>query len=398
MKEYKERYLTTSIHKRLSHVPVVALLGPRQCGKSTLAHHIISEQQNKLYLDLENSVDLNKLRDINAFFALNRDKLICLDEVQRVPELFAALRSIVDREKRNGQLLLLGSASRDLIRQSSESLAGRISYLELTPFLLSEVGMEHLHSLWLKGGFPRSFLESDTNESFIWRKDFIRTFLERDIPQLGFSIPSKSMERLWRMCAHNHGQMLNASKIGTSLGVSHHTVRTYVDILEATFLLRTLPPCEVNVKKRIVKTPKIYIRDSGILHALLDIKSHNDLLGHPIYGASWEGFVLEQIITQLPDWKPSFYRTASGVELDLILERGERRIAVQCKVSHSPSPTKGFWTALKDLHIEEAYIISPISDIYPIERGVIVAGIHEFLSQPVFLNPISHPPINIKDS
>ncbi len=371
--------MTPDIIRRFQHIPAVALLGPRQCGKSTLAKRIIAQMDDAVYLDLEKTSDINKLRDPEAFFLVNRGRLVCLDEIQRVPDLFSSLRSIIDEEGRNGQLLILGSASRDLIRQSSETLAGRISYLELNPFQLDEVGKSEIRALWLKGGFPRSFLEED-DVSYQWRKDFIRTFLERDIPQLGFRIPAAAMERLWRMCAHGHGQTLNASKIGASLGISHHTVRSYIDILAETFLLRVLLPYEANLKKRLIKSPKIYVRDSGLLHALLDIQTQNDLLGHPVYGASWEGFVLEAIISRTPDWRHFFYRTATGVELDLILEKGTRTIAVECKVSTAPKPTKGFWQALKDLAITETYIVAPIVESYPIERGVKVVSVAEFLS------------------
>ena len=379
MQTYRERFLTDTITNRLRQMPAIALLGPRQCGKSTLAKHIISQIDNGLYLDLEKNSDLNKLRDPEAFFTLNRGKLICLDEIQRVPELFPALRSVIDEEDRNGQLFMLGSASRDLIQQSSESLAGRISYLELTPFMLDEVDDDALRSLWLQGGFPQSFL-SDDDASYAWRMDFIRTFLERDIPQLGFNIPARSMDRLWRMCAHTHGQTLNASKIGASLGVSHHTVRSYIDILAETFLLRVLPPHVANIKKRLIKSPKIYLRDSGLLHALLNIETQNDLLGHTIYGASWEGFVLETIISRTPGWRHSFYRTASGVEMDLIIEKGKRKIAVECNVSSAPKPGRGFWQALEDLAISEAYIIAPVKDSYPIEKGVWVSSMAAFLN------------------
>ena len=361
-------------------MPAVAILGPRQCGKSTLAKHLIAGMENALYLDLERSSDLNKLRDIEAFFSLNRDKLVCLDEIQRIPELFPELRSIIDQEGRNGQMLMLGSASRELVQQSSESLAGRISYLELTPFQLEEVKKDELPTLWLQGGFPRSFL-ADTQASYEWRKDFIRTFLERDIPQLGFNIPARSMERLWRMCAHNHGQLLNASNIGSSLGVSHHTVRSYIDILTETFILRILHPYERNIKKRLIKSPKIYIRDTGILHALLDIQDHNTLLGHPVYGPSWEGFGIEAVIPKTPDWRHSFYRTASGVEIDLIMEKGDRTVAVEFKASTAPKPTRGFWQALDDLQISKTYIVAPVSDSYPIEKGVNVVSLNDFLQR-----------------
>ncbi len=377
MQTYIDRSLTIDLLRRLQDIPAVALLGPRQCGKSTLAKHLISQMDNGLYLDLEKRSDLNKLRDPEAFFGFNQDKLICLDEIQRVPELFSPLRSIIDEQNRNGQLLMLGSASRDLIQQSSESLAGRISYLELTPFQLTEVE-NSLRPLWVQGGFPRSFL-ANSRTSYEWRQDFIRTFLERDIPQLGFSIPAKAMERLWRMCAHYHGQTLNSSKIAGSLGVSHHTVRSYIDILAETFLLRILQPCEANVKKRLVKSPKVYVRDTGLLHALLDIEDYNDLLGNPVYGSSWEGFVLESIISRTPGWRHSFYRTASGVELDLILEKGRRTIGVECKVAMAPKPTRGFWQAIKDLHLTESYIVAPVDSTYPIEEGVKVVSLSDFL-------------------
>ncbi len=378
MQTYIQRSLTDNILMRLQQMPAVALLGPRQCGKSTLAKRLISPMTHGLYLDLEKSSDLNKLRDPEAFFALNHDKLICLDEIQRAPELFTFLRSTIDEEGRNGRFLVLGSASRDLIQQSSESLAGRIGYLEMTPFQLDEVGEPALRSLWLQGGFPRSFL-TDLEASHAWRMDFIRTFLERDIPQLGFAIPAKSMERLWRMCAHSHGQNLNTSKISGSLGTSHHTVRKYIDILAETFLLRILPPYEANIKKRLIKSPKIYLRDSGLLHALLDIETQNDLLGHPILGASWEGFVVENIIAATPDWHHFFYRTATGVELDLVMEKGQRKIALECKVSSAPKPGKGFWQAIDDLEITEAWIIAPIKGTYPIEKNVRVSAISDFL-------------------
>jgi hypothetical protein len=380
MQIFIERTVTGQVLRRLKQMPAVAMLGPRQCGKSTLAKHVIATLDGAVYLDLEKTSDLNKLRDPEAFFSLNRGKLVCLDEIQRIPEIFASLRSIIDDQDRNGQLLILGSASRDLIRQSSESLAGRISYLELTPFQLKEVGEDNLRLLWLQGGYPRSYLAA-REESYEWRKDFIRTFLERDIPQLGFNIPARSMERLWRMCAHSHGQLLNASKIGAALGVSHHTVRSYMDILAETFLLRLLPPYEANIKKRLIKSPKIYIRDYGLLHALLDIPSQNDLLGHPVYGASWEGFVIESVIAATPDWRHFFYRTATGVELDLVIEKGSRTIGIECKANTAPNPAKGFRQALRDLNISEVYIVAPVENSYPIEQGIQVVSVLELLAR-----------------
>ena len=252
MQGYVKRTLSEKIQQKLHNIPAVIILGPRQCGKTTLAKAFISGIARAVYLDLERPSDINKLRDPEAFFSLNADKLICLDEIQRVPELFAVLRGVIDANSRNGQFIILGSASPDLVKQSSETLAGRMSYLDLTPFLFMEVSQDDspsvLRELWLRGGFPRSYLMPDDRESFEWRLDFIRTFLERDIPQLGFRIPARALERLWKMCAHTHGQLLNSSRFGESLGVSHHTVRSYIDLLEQTFVLRVLQPYEANLK------------------------------------------------------------------------------------------------------------------------------------------------------
>jgi predicted AAA+ superfamily ATPase len=383
MQGYITRLITDEIKQKLSNIPAVLILGPRQCGKSTLAKTIISEMTNAIYLDLERPSDINKLTDPEAFFSLNANKLICLDEIQRTPDLFPVLRSIIDENKRNGQFIVLGSASHNLIKQSSETLAGRISYFELTPFLLKEISEDHhlnkLRKLWLRGGFPRSYLASNEKESFEWRLDFIRTFLERDIPQIGFRIPAKTLERFWKMCAHLHGQILNSSKLGESLGLSHHAVRSYVDLFDQTFVLRILRPYEPNLKKRLIKSPKIYLRDTGLLHALLGIEDHNDLLGHPVYGASWEGFVMENILSFLPDWAASFYRSSSGSEIDLILEKGRKRIVVECKASTSPSLNRGFWNAMNDLNIKEAWVIAPVKDTYPLENGVRVAPLQKFI-------------------
>jgi len=383
MQTYIERIITTKIKEKLGSIPGVVILSPRQCGKSTLAKAMISEIGGAVYLDLERPSDVSKLRDPEAFFSLNSDRLICLDEIQRAPELFPVLRSVMDENKQNGQFIILGSASPALIQQSSETLAGRISYFELTPFLLKEVSDDHhlktLRRLWLRGGFPRSYLASNEKESFEWRLDFIRTFLERDIPQLGFRTPAKTLERFWRICSHLHGQLLNSSKLGESMGVSHHTVRSYVDMLEQSFVLRVLQPYESNLKKRLIKSPKIYIRDSGILHALLGIENHNDLLGHPVYGASWEGLVIENILPLLPNWKASFYRTSSGSEIDLILEKGNKRVAIECKGATSPNLSRGFWNAVSEVKFQEVWVIAPIKEAYPIENGVMVAPPHRLV-------------------
>ena len=378
MNDYIYRILTPKIERKLVNVPVIAILGPRQCGKSTLAKQLLLSLKEHVYLDLERPSDMNKLRDAEAFFKLNRGKLICLDEIQRAPELFTIIRSEVDETGKNGQFMILGSASPDLLKQSSETLAGRIYYLELTPFLIREVvqkkNVEELRKLWLRGGFPRSYLAAGEFESYEWRLDFIRTFLERDIPALGFKVPARNIERAWRMCAHAHGQVLNRSKLGESLGVSHHTVQSYLDILTETYIARILTPLETNLKKRLIKSPKIYIRDAGLLHALLNIENQNDLLGHPGYGSSWEGFALENILSAARYWRPSFYRTSSGREIDLVLDRGKRRIAVEFKASTSPTVSKGFWAAFEDIDAGEGWVIAPVDDPYPIKSNITVAS------------------------
>ena len=383
--KYIPRQLEYELQECLQDFPVVALLGPRQCGKSTLVKALIRDRGDAVYLDLERPSDLHKLREPELFFAGTGGKLCCLDEIQRVPELFAPLRSIVDGESRNTQFLILGSASRDLIRQSSESLAGRIAYLELSPFLLSEISGNYpfrtLNDIWLRGGFPESLLARTDTASRRWRENFIRTFLERDIPQLGVHIPARMIQRVWQMCAHNQGQLLNSSQLGSSLGVSHTTLRSYIDLLEQTFMIRVLQPFSVNIKKRLVKSPKIYLRDTGILHALLAIDRYDDLLGHPVFGASWETVVLENIIATLPDWQPFFYRTAAGAEIDLLLVRGTRRIAIECKASTTPSVTRGFWNALDDLNVESATIIAPVKESYPFKKNIMVSSLHDFIEK-----------------
>jgi uncharacterized protein len=389
MQGYVPRRIQEQIGARLADFPVVAVLGPRQCGKTTLVRETLGGRPGVLYLDLERPSDLAKLRDPELFFSLHRSQgtatLFCLDEIQRVPEIFPLLRSLVDDEQRPGQFLLLGSASRDLLRQTSETLAGRITYLELTPFLASELPTQEpgvLTRLWLRGGFPRSFLARSDESSRVWRESFVRAFLERDIPQLGFNVPAPTLHRLWRMLAHVHGQMLNSSQLGMALGVSHTTIRSYLDLLAQTFMVRLLEPFAAsNTKKRLVKSPKVYVRDSGILHSLLQVDRLDDLLAHPAYGASWEGLVIENVIAALPDWQASFYRTASGAEIDLVLERGRRRIGIECKASTAPVVTRGFWSALDDLGIDEAWIVAPVDAPYPIRSGVTVTPLNLLLER-----------------
>lgn len=385
MHAYLSRKFESLIVSDLKIFPCVAILGPRQCGKSTLALHLQKTLPNFLYLDLENPADLRKLDDPLVFFERNGDALLCLDEIQRRPDLFPVLRSILDRGGKKGRVIILGSASPELIRQSSETLAGRISYIELTPFLLSEVytSPDDMYTIWLRGGFPESFLARDDSISGRWRTSFVRTFLERDIPQLGIAIPARNIGRLWRMCAHSHGQVLNSSRLGESMGVSHHTVKNYLNILEQTFMIRQMEPYSDNLKKRLVKSPKIYIRDSGILHSLLDIGSFNDLLGHPGYGSSWEGFVIENILSELSGsgYRGSFYRTSNGSEIDLVLEKGTSRMAVECKASSAPEVTRGFYHALEDLGVDAAWVIAPVRECYTLKGGVRVASLPAFLKE-----------------
>lgn len=359
---------------------MVTLLGPRQVGKSTLAKRIINATSKGVYLDLERPSHLRKLETPEYFFSQNKDSLVCLDEIQRRPEIFPLLRSFIDEQKKNGQFLILGSAGKDLLRQSSESLAGRISYLKMTPFTLLELSKKRMEDLWLRGGFPRSFLGKNQTASVDWRENYIRTFLERDVPQLGLRISFHSIGRLWSMLAYSHGQILNSSKIAGSLGVSSHTVNSYIDILEKTFLVRVLRPFSVNLKKRFVKSPKVYIRDSGILHSLMGIDSMNELFGHPAFGSSFEGFVMENIISSLPRWQFYFYRTKSGAEIDLLMIKGTRRVAVEIKVGKAPTLQRGFWTAVDDVKAEEKYLIAPVDSTYTIQGDVKVVHPSDFLS------------------
>jgi uncharacterized protein len=377
------RRLEAEIVEALHHFPAVALLGPRQCGKTTLAKALVGQRPGAVYLDLERPSDRRRLSDPELYFrglrSAGESPLVCLDEIQRVPEIFPVLRSVLDEEARPGQLLMLGSASPELLRQSSESLAGRLACLELTPFLAGEVALDtaaDLDRYWFRGGFPRSFLAATTAASGLWRESFVRTFLERDIAQLGFDIPPESLRRLWTMLAHLHGQVLNTARLGAALGVSHTTARRYVDLLVSTYMVRLLPPLEANAGKRLVKSPKVYLRDTGILHCLLEIDDHSALLGHPVRGASWEGLVIENAIASHPGWAPHFYRTSHGAELDLVLTRGNRRIAIECKATVAPDPTAGFWNALKDVEPDETTIVSPIlGSGYPLRAGVRVVGL-----------------------
>ncbi len=373
MHDYVGRLAEKELKKALKRSPAVAVLGPRQCGKSTLAREFI-KNINSIYLDLQDRTDQNKLNEPELFFDRYRHKLICLDEIQRVPDLFSTLRSEIDRDRRPGRFLMLGSASRDLVRQTNESLAGRIAYLDLTPFLLLEVESRvDWQTHWLRGGFPESVLANDNRDSLDWRLDFIRTFLERDIPNLGFSIPVPTMERLWRLLAHYHGQVVNFSKLADAASISVPTLKKYLAILEQTYMVLTLPPFASNLKKRLVKSPKIYLRDSGILHALLDIERYDQLLAHPLNGASWEGFARENLLAAMARHRPSFVRTSNGAEIDLVMERGSQVEVFEFKLSKSPKPSRGFHELIGALKPYKAWLVAPVDAPYPLSKEVMVS-------------------------
>lgn len=371
--QIRRTYEIELLKKLLKDNPIVAILGPRQCGKTTLSHQLSSAWPSDVTtFDLENPRDIESLR--NPLLALEGIKgLIIIDEIQRSAELFPVLRVLSDRSP-NTKYLILGSASRDLIRQSSESLAGRISYLEIGGFSLKLVGAEKSERLWIRGAFPRSFLASGEGASYQWRQDFVATFLERDIPQLGFGISAKSLGRFWRMLAHYHGQVFNASEIGKSLEVSDHTAQRYLDMLSGTFMVRQLRPWFYNTKKRIIKRPKIYFRDSGILHALLSLEGKKDVLSHPKLGASWEGFALEETIKalRLREDEAFFWGVHSAAELDLVFEKKGRLYGIEIKYAQAPSFTSSMRSALMELSLKHLWVIYPGDKEYPLDTRVTV--------------------------
>ncbi len=343
-----------------------------------------------IYLDLENRRDLQKIQDIEAFHVENSDKLIVLDEVQRLPEIFAPLRGIIDQERRKGnragQFLFLGSASIDLLQQSSESLAGRIAYMELYPIDVTEYAdnsLEKLNSLWVRGGFPESLLSASDQNSLNWRHDFIKTYLERDIPQLGPRIPAETLERFWTMLAHNQGSVLNASNFARNLDVSSMTVGRYLDLMTDLLLVRRLKPWTVNVGKRLVKSPKIYVRDSGITHALLNISDYNGLLGHPVVGGSWEGFVIENIMSVSPSRvQPYYYGTPGGAEIDLVLEfPGGAKWAIEIKRSSAPSVSKGFYSGCEDIKPDKRFVIYSGMESFPMGEGITAISLPNLMQE-----------------
>lgn len=380
---YISRKLAAVVQESLCTVPVTALLGPRQCGKSTLARHLVAGMPDSLFLDLERRSDLRKLAEPEWFLEQQAGRLVVLDEVQRTPDIFTILRVLADEPSGKYRFLILGSASPDLLRQSSESLAGRIRYHELTPLLWSELQetKRSLNKHWFRGGFPDSLLADDDEGSRLWRESFIRTFIEKDIGLLDVGASADMTGRLWRMLAHYHGQTLNTARLGQALGVSHTTIRKYVGILEQTFMLRLLSPWESNLGKRLTKSPKVYIRDAGIVHELLEIDSFEDLAGHPVIGASWEGWCIEQISATLPGWRASFCRTSNGEEVDLVMERGRKRLAFEFKATSAPALTRGCRTLLRDIEPEHTWVVCPIKTGWPLHEGVTVASMDETLAQ-----------------
>ena len=376
----------------LQRFPAVALLGPRQAGKTTLALSLEEQlRPQALYLDLELPSDRAKLADPELYLSQHRDRLVILDEIHRLPDIFQTLRSLIDHRRRTGkkdsQFLLLGSASMDLMHQSAETLAGRIAYLELTPFTAAEVGgtsPSAPDALWLRGGFPESFLADDDEGSFEWRTAFIQTNLERDVPALGPRVPAETLRRFWQMLAHNQGQMFNGAQLAAGLGVSGHTIARYLDILVDLLLVRRLQPWASNVRKRLVRSPKVYVRDSGLVHALLGIRTQEELFGHPIVGPSWEGMLIENILSSLPATVRSwFYRTSAGAEIDLVLEFGPKNIwAIEIKRSISnPVPSKGFYIGCADLQAARQIILYPGKESYRTDPRSEVMSLDQFIKE-----------------
>jgi hypothetical protein len=371
-----KRSLENDIRLSLVQFPAVGIIGSRQVGKTTLAMMIVESRPDKaVYLDLERPSDLAKLGDAELYLRSAADSLVIIDEIQRRPDLFPVIRSLIDEQRRPGRFLILGSASPALLKQSSESLAGRIVYHELKPFDLREVGAspENINRLWNRGGYPESFLAESDAASLKWREAFIQTYLERDIPNLGLHIPAVTLRRFWLMLAHCQGQLWNGSKIAGSLGVDSKTARRYLDVLEDTFMVRQLPPLHTNLKKRLVKSPKVYLRDSGLLHALFGIETQEQLLGHPAAGASWEGWCMEQVLSVVrPNTAAYFYRTSAGAEIDLVLQPpgGEPLVTIEAKFSLDPRPTKGFWSALDDLQPVRSFVVYPGTEFYPLGENV----------------------------
>jgi predicted AAA+ superfamily ATPase len=386
-----KRAAQAEIVSLLEEFPAVGVLGPRQVGKTTLAEEIAaSVKPEPIYLDLERPSEAARLNEPEEYFELHKGKLIILDEIQRVPELFQILRGVIDRRRREGlrtgQFLILGSASLDLLKQSSESLAGRIAYKELSGFTVAEIDRKapkNFDRLWLRGGFPDSFLAKNDEASLRWRLNFISTYLERDVPQLGPRIPATTLRLLWTMLAHSQGGQLNIAQLGNNLDVTAPTAKRYVELLEDLLLIRTLRPWAGNVSKRLVRVPKVYIRDSGLTHALLNLTTLNDVLGHPVVGASWEGFVIENLLSSLPvGVTPWFYRTSAGAEIDLVIEKNSKeRYAIEIKRSQAPSVSKGFHLGCEDIKAKKRFIVYPGKERFPVSKEITAIPILDMMNE-----------------
>ncbi len=386
-----KRIAQEEITRLLGEFPAVGVLGPRQVGKTTIAEEIAhSISPESVYLDLESPSDQVKLTDPESYFELNKGKLIVLDEIQRMPEIFSVLRGVIDRRRRQGfrtgQFLILGSASLELLKQSSETLAGRIAYKELSGLNVMEIktgSVADQARLWLRGGFPDSYLAKNDEASLRWRMNFISTYLERDVPQFGPRIPAVTLRRMWTMLAHSQGGQINVAQLGANIDVSSPTAKRYIELLEDLLLIRTLRPWSGNIGKRLVRTPKIFIRDSGLTHALLNLSSLDDVLGHPVAGASWEGFVIENLLSCLPDGiTPWFYRTAAGAEIDLVLERNEKKkFAIEIKRSAAPVLSKGFHLGCEDVNATQRFVVYPGTERYPLSNDVTAIPLKEMIAE-----------------
>lgn len=373
---YLKRVLEHEVSAFLKEAPVVAVLGPRQCGKSTLIRHLVEKRKDAIFLDLERPSDLAKLADPEFYFSRCRGRLVCIDEIQLRPDLFPVLRALCDDTHHAGQFVISGSASHELIQRSSESLAGRIYYSRLTPFLYGELGNSSLERYLLRGGFPLSYGAKDDAAAFRWLDNFIRTFLERDL-RFWRNVPPETMRRLWRMLAHDNGQTMNYARLGSSLGIADTTVRGYVDLLKDTFVVEQIPPYFSNLKKRLVRSPKVYLADSGVTNALLGLTTFDGLYSHPAYGACWEQVVLANIRGLCPRAEIFFYRDSNGNEIDFVVKNGEHVIAVECKCSTAPSVERGTYAALDDVRPTKAIVVAPVKAGYPLNDRISVVGLSE---------------------